>query len=250
MSMPRGAAIVYPKDAAHIVTFGDIFPGAVVVEAGVGSGALSLSLLQAIGETGSLTSFERREEFAEIAAANIEGYFGEPPANHRIVVGDLVEALPSAFSAGEVDRVVLDMLAPWECVEVVAEALAPGGVVVCYVATVTQMSRLVEAIRHHGGFTRTESFETLVRSWHVEGLAVRPDHRMVAHTGFLVTSRRLSPGIVPPRPQRRTKPEFDDSDTEVWTPGAVGDREQSEKRLRRAVRDAEALADNARRRGE
>ena len=250
MSMPRGAAIVYPKDAAHIVTFGDIFPGAVVVEAGVGSGALSLSLLQAIGETGSLTSFERREEFAEIAAANIEGYFGEPPANHRIVVGDLVEALPSAFSAGEVDRIVLDMLAPWECVEVVAEALAPGGVVVCYVATVTQMSRLVEAIRHHGGFTRTESFETLVRSWHVEGLAVRPDHRMVAHTGFLVTSRRLSPGVVPPRPQRRTKPEFDDSDTEVWTPGAVGDREQSEKRLRRAVRDAEALADNARRRGE
>ena len=250
MSMPRGAAIVYPKDAAHIVTFGDIFPGAVVVEAGVGSGALSLSLLQAIGETGSLTSFERREEFAEIAAANIEGYFGDPPVNHRIVVGDLVEALPSAFSAGEVDRVVLDMLAPWECVEVVAEALAPGGVVVCYVATVTQMSRLVEAIRHHGGFTRTESFETLVRSWHVEGLAVRPDHRMVAHTGFLVTSRRLSPGIVPPRPQRRTKPEFDDSDTEVWTPGAVGDREQSEKRLRRAVRDAEALADNARRRGE
>jgi len=250
MSMPRGAAIVYPKDAAHIVTFGDIFPGAVVVEAGVGSGALSLSLLQAIGETGSLTSFERREEFAEIAAANIEGYFGDPPANHRIVVGDLVEALPSAFSAGEVDRVVLDMLAPWECVEVVAEALAPGGVVVCYVATVTQMSRLVEAIRHHGGFTRTESFETLVRSWHVEGLAVRPDHRMVAHTGFLVTSRRLSPGVVPPRPQRRTKPEFDDSDTEVWTPGAVGDREQSEKRLRRAVRDAEALADKARRRGE
>ena len=247
MSMPRGAAIVYPKDAAHIVTFGDIFPGAVVVEAGVGSGALSLSLLQAIGENGSLTSFERRDEFAEIAAANIEGYFGEPPTNHRIIVGDLVEALPSAFKSGEVDRVVLDMLAPWECVDAVAEALAPGGVIVCYVATVTQMSRLVEAIRHHGGFTSTDSFETLVRSWHVEGLAVRPDHRMVAHTGFLVTSRRLSPGVVPPRPQRRTKPEFDDSDTEVWTPGAVGDREQSEKRLRRAVRDAEALADNARR---
>ena len=123
MSMPRGAAIVYPKDAAHIVTFGDIFPGAVVVEAGVGSGALSLSLLQAIGETGSLTSFERREEFAEIAAANIEGYFGDPPANHRIVVGNLVEALPSAFTSGEVDRVVLDMLAPWECVDAVAEAL-------------------------------------------------------------------------------------------------------------------------------
>ncbi len=250
MSMPRGAAIVYPKDAAHIVTFGDIFPGAVVVEAGVGSGALSLALLQAVGETGSVTSFERREEFADIAASNIEAYFGDKPTNHRIIVGDLVESLPSAFAAGEVDRVVLDMLAPWECVDAVAEILAPGGVMVCYVATVTQMSRTVEAIRHHGGFTRTESTETLVRGWHVEGLAVRPDHRMVAHTGFLVTSRRLSPGVVPPKAQRRTKPEFEDSDIETWTPGAVGDREQSEKRLRRAVRDAEALAENARRLGE
>ena len=250
MSMPRGAAIVYPKDAAHIVTFGDIFPGAVVVEAGVGSGALSLALLQAVGETGSVTSFERREEFADIAASNIEGYFGEKPANHRIIVGDLVESLPDVFGAGEVDRVVLDMLAPWECVDAVGEILAPGGVMVAYIATVTQMSRTVEAIRHHGGFTRTESTETLVRGWHVEGLAVRPDHRMVAHTGFLVTSRRLSPGVVPPKAQRRTKPEFEDSDIETWTPGAVGDREQSEKRLRRAVRDAEALAENARRLGE
>lgn len=250
MSMPRGAAIVYPKDAAHIVTFGDIFPGSVVVEAGVGSGALSLSLLQAVGPSGSVTSFERRDEFAQIAAANIEGYFGEKPANHRIVVGDLVESLPNEFSPGEVDRVVLDMLAPWECVDAVAEALTPGGVVVCYVATVTQMSRTVEAIRHHGGFTRTDAFETIVRGWHVEGLAVRPDHRMVAHTGFLITSRRLSPGVVPPKPQRKTKPEFDDVDIETWTPGAVGDREQSAKRIRRVQRDAEALADNARRLGE
>jgi tRNA (adenine57-N1/adenine58-N1)-methyltransferase catalytic subunit len=241
---------VYPKDAAHIVTFGDIFPGAVVVEAGVGSGALTLSLLQAAGESGSVTSFERRDEFAQIAAANIEGYFGATPANHRIVVGDLVESLPNEFAPGEVDRVVLDMLAPWECIDVVAEALTPGGVVVCYVATVTQMSRTVEAIRHHGGFTRTDAFETIVRGWHVEGLAVRPDHRMVGHTGFLITSRRLSPGVVPPRPQRKTKPEFDDVDIETWTPGAVGDREQSAKRIRRVQRDAEALAENARRLGE
>ncbi len=250
MSMPRGAAIVYPKDAAHIVTFGDIFPGSVVVEAGVGSGALTLSLLQAVGESGSVTSFERRDEFAQIAAANIEGYFGANPANHRIVVGDLVELLPTAFAAGEVDRVVLDMLAPWECVDAVADALTPGGVVVCYVATVTQMSRTVEAIRHHGGFTRTDASETIVRGWHVEGLAVRPDHRMVAHTGFLITSRRLSPGVIPPKPQRKTKPDFDNVDIETWTPGAVGDREQSAKRIRRVQRDAEALADNARRLGE
>jgi tRNA (adenine57-N1/adenine58-N1)-methyltransferase len=240
--MPRGAAIVYPKDAAHIVTFGDIFPGAVVVEAGVGSGALTLSLLRAVGQTGSVTSFERREEFATIAAANIESFFGENPDNHQIVLGDLVAELPGQFGPDSVDRVVLDMLAPWECVDAVAEALVAGGVLVCYVATVTQMSRTAEALKAHGGFTNIEHFETLVRGWHVEGLAVRPDHRMVAHTGFLVTARRLSPGVVPPS-TRRNKPEFDDADVEAWTPGAVGQREVSAKRLRRAVRDASAVRD-------
>ncbi len=242
MSMPRGAAIVYPKDAAHIVTFGDIFPGAVVVEAGVGSGALTLSLLRAVGDRGSVTSFERREEFADIAAANIESFFGEKPSNHRIVVGDLVEQLPSHFATDSVDRVVLDMLAPWECVDAVGEALVAGGVFVAYVATVTQMSRTVEALKAHAGYTNIEHFETLVRSWHVEGLAVRPDHRMVAHTGFLITARRLSPGVVPPT-TRRNKPEFDDADVEAWTPGAVGQREVSAKRLRRALRDATAVRD-------
>lgn len=249
MSMPRGAAIVYPKDAAQIVTFGDIFPGAIVVEAGVGSGALSLALLRAIGSEGHLTSFERREEFAEIAGSNIAGFFGGAPDNHRIVVGDLVESLPAEFEPGTVDRVVLDMLAPWECVDAVGTALAAGGVVICYVATVTQMSRTVEAIRHHGGFTDCESFETMVRGWHVEGLAVRPDHRMVAHTGFLVSARRLTDGVVPPK-ARRSKPEFDDADIETWTPGAVGDRESSPKKLRRVARDAAALAESTRREGE
>lgn len=249
MSMPRGAAIVYPKDAAQIVTFGDIFPGATVVEAGVGSGALSLALLRAVGDSGTLVSFERREEFAEIASANIAAFFGEAPRNHRIVVGDLVESLPTQFEAGSVDRVVLDMLAPWECIDVVGTALVAGGVLVCYIATVTQMSRTVEAIRHHGGFTDCDSFETMVRGWHVEGLAVRPDHRMVAHTGFLVTARRLTDGVVPPK-ARRSKPEFDDADIESWTPGAVGDREASPKKLRRAARDAAALAEISQREAE
>ena len=237
MSMPRGAAIVYPKDAAQIVTFGDIFPGAIVIEAGIGSGALTLSLLRAVGESGSVTSFERRAEFAEIAQANIASFFGETPATHSVRIGDLVDELPKTFSAGEVDRVVLDMLAPWECVDVVADALVAGGVVVCYVATVTQMSRTVEALRQHSGFTNIEQFETLVRGWHVEGLAVRPDHRMVAHTGFLITARRLTDGTIPPR-TRRNKPEFDDADIEAWTPGAIGQRESSAKRLRKATREA------------
>lgn len=244
MSMPRGAAIVYPKDAAQIVTFGDIFPGAIVVEAGIGSGALTLSLLRAVGESGSVTSFERRAEFAEIAQANIASFFGETPATHSVRIGDLVDELPKAFSAGEVDRVVLDMLAPWECVEVVADALVAGGVVVCYVATVTQMSRTVEALRQHSGFTNIEQFETLVRGWHVEGLAVRPDHRMVAHTGFLITARRLTDGTIPPR-TRRNKPEFDDADIEAWTPGAIGQRESSAKRLRKATREAVSNRDIA-----
>jgi tRNA (adenine57-N1/adenine58-N1)-methyltransferase len=237
LSMPRGAAIVYPKDAAQIVTFGDIFPGAVVVEAGIGSGALTLSLLRAVGESGSVTSFERRAEFADIAQANIASFFGETPSTHALQIGDLVDELPKAFAAGEVDRVVLDMLAPWECVDVVADALVAGGVVVSYVATVTQMSRTVEALRQHTGFTNIEQFETLVRGWHVDGLAVRPDHRMVAHTGFLITARRLTDGTVPPR-TRRNKPEFEDADIEAWTPGAIGQRESSAKRLRKATREA------------
>lgn len=244
MSMPRGAAIVYPKDSAQIVTFGDIFPGAVVVEAGIGSGALTLSLIRAVGDSGSVTSFERRAEFAEIAEANIASFFGEAPATHRVVIGDVVDELPRTFGKGEVDRVVLDMLAPWECVDVVADALVAGGVVVCYVATVTQMSRTVEALRQHAGFTNIDQFETLVRGWHVDGLAVRPDHRMVAHTGFLITARRLTDGTVPPR-TRRNKPEFDDADIEAWTPGAIGQRETSAKRLRKAVREANSNRDIA-----
>ena len=125
MSMPRGAAIVYPKDAAQIVMQADIFPGAVVVEAGVGSGALSLSLLRAIGPVGRLVSFERREDFAQVARGNVETFFGETPDTWNVVVGDLADALPAEFPAGTVDRVVLDMLAPWECMDVVADALTP-----------------------------------------------------------------------------------------------------------------------------
>ena len=245
MSMPRGAAIVYPKDSAMIVTFGDIFPGAKVAEAGIGSGALTLALLRAVGESGTVVSIERREEFAEIAKANLEGFFGEYPQNHEIQIGDLEDRLPKIDT--EFDRVVLDMLAPWDCVDAVAGALVPGGVVTCYVATVTQLSRTVEAFRNQGSFTSIESMETMVRGWHVEGLAVRPDHRMVAHTGFLMTARRLSDGTVPPKPLRKSKPDFDEADIEIWTPGAVGARESSPKKLRKTLRNAKEIAENAKR---
>ena len=251
MSMPRGAAIVYPKDAAQILSQADIFPGAVVVEAGVGSGALSLWLLRAIGATGRLVSFERREEFADVAKANVETYVGESPATWEVVVGDLVEALPEAVAPASVDRVVLDMLAPWECIDVVADALTPGGVVLCYVATATQLSRVAEFIRSTGLFTEPDANETMVRGWHVEGLAVRPDHRMIAHTGFLLTARRLAPGAVAPEQKRRaSKSSYGDEDVELWTPGAVGDRQITDKNLRKRVREAQKAADGVRQAGQ
>lgn len=248
MSMPRGAAIIYPKDAAQILALGDIFPGATVVEAGVGSGALSLWLLRAIGENGALTSFERREEFAAVARGNVASFLGADPENWSVIVGDLVEALPASTAAGSVDRILLDMLAPWECIEACADALTPGGVLVCYIATVTQLSRVAEAIRSSGLFTEPDSSETMVRGWHVEGLAVRPDHRMVAHTGFLLTARRLAPGVVLPQLKRRaSKTDFSDEDVELWTPGALGERSASNKRVRKAARAAQTAAEHARR---
>jgi tRNA (adenine57-N1/adenine58-N1)-methyltransferase len=204
VSMPRGAAVVYPKDAAQIVAMADIFPGAVVVEAGVGSGALTCSLLRAVGPGGRVSSYERRQEFADVAAQNVDQFFsGRHPA-WALTVGELVEAM--AEEPGTVDRVVLDMLAPWECVERVADALTPGGLVCAYVATTTQLSRTVETIRAHGGFTEPRPWETLVRDWHVEGLAVRPGHSMVGHTGFLLTARRMAPGETVPVKKRRPAP--------------------------------------------
>lgn len=202
VSMPRGAAVVYPKDAAQIITMADIFPGAHVVEAGVGSGALTCSLLRAVGPQGRVTSYERRPDFAEIARRNVAAFFGGDHPCWDLVVGDLATDLAER----EVDRVVLDMLAPWECVSRVGDALLPGGLVCGYVATATQLSRLVETLREHDGFTEPEAWESLVRGWHAEGLAVRPEHRMNGHTGFLVTARRLAPGVSTPRRSRRPSP--------------------------------------------
>jgi tRNA (adenine57-N1/adenine58-N1)-methyltransferase catalytic subunit len=199
LSMPRGAAVVYPKDAAQIVAMADVYPGARVLEAGVGSGALTCSLLRAVGDGGHVYSYERREDFAKIAAKNVETFFGAGHPAWTLTVGDLV----SALRPDEVDRVVLDMLAPWECVDAVSKVLVPGGVLICYVATTTQLSRTVETIREHGRFAEPAPFETMFRSWHVEGLAVRPDHRMVGHTGFLVTARRIADGVELPVRRRR-----------------------------------------------
>ncbi len=199
LSMPRGATIVYPKDAALIVGFADIAPGTHVLEAGVGSGALTISLLRAVGHEGSVDSFERRDEFAEIATKNVHEYFKGEPSNWSLTIGSVQDADRNK----KYDRIVLDMLSPWECVELADEVLHPGGVFLAYVATTTQLSVTDEAIKSSGRFTEPESSESLVRGWHHEGLAVRPDHRMIAHTGFLIQARRLAPGVSAPLRRRR-----------------------------------------------
>lgn len=207
VAMPRGAAVVYPKDAALIVMGADIFPGATVLEAGAGSGALSCALLRAVGATGHLISYERREDFASIARRNVESFFGQPHPAWDLRIGDLVASLADRpIASGTVDRVILDMLAPWECVAAVAELMIPGGVLCCYVATTTQLAETIETLRAHTGFTEPEATESLVRAWHVEGLAVRPGHAMVGHTGFLIMTRRMAPGVAAPLRKRRPAP--------------------------------------------
>lgn len=209
LAMPRGAAVIYPRDSATILIEGDIFPGATVLEAGVGSGGLSSYLLRAIGTDGKLFSIERRADFAANAASNIESFFGAKPANWTIEVGDLQEYENPELVQG-VDRIILDMLAPWECTDKVFEFLKPGGVLVAYVATTTQLSKTVELLRLEQRWTEPRAFETLTRGWHLEGLSVRPEHRMVGHTGFLLTTRRLADGVAPFK--KRSKP----------APGAYG----------------------------
>ena len=200
LSMPRGATIVYPKDAAMIVGAADIAPGSRVLEAGVGSGALTITLLRAVGPSGSVDSFERRDDFAQIATKNVTEYFRGVPENWSLSVGSLQDEVDREK---KYDRIVLDMLAPWECVEMAQEVLDPGGVLLAYVATTTQLSEMAETIKNSACFTEPESTETIIRGWHHEGLAVRPQHRMIGHTGFLIIARRLAPGVTAPLRRRR-----------------------------------------------
>jgi tRNA (adenine57-N1/adenine58-N1)-methyltransferase len=200
MSMPRGAQVIYPKDAAQIVHEGDIFPGARVLEAGAGSGAMTCSLLRAVGPSGRVISYEIRDDHAEHAARNVETFFGGRPDNWELVAGDVAE-----FGGVQVDRVVLDMLAPWEVLEAVSAALVAGGVLIVYVATVTQLSRTVEALREQQCWTEPRAWETLQRFWDAVGLAVRPQHAMRGHTAFLISARRLAPGALTPKLAVRRK---------------------------------------------
>ena len=184
---PRGAQVVYPKDQAMIVGLADVAPGLVVVEAGAGSGALTSALLRAVGPEGHVHSFELRDEFADVAERNVAARFGGHPTTWTLHRGDVVEGLAST----PCDRVVLDLLEPWAVLPAATEALHPGGILLAYTPTVPQVMRIREALDATPGWGLAATVETLVRGWHVDGLAVRPDHRMVAHTAFLTTARRL-----------------------------------------------------------
>lgn len=237
VTMPRGAAVIYPKEVGQILIWCDIFPGARVLEAGVGSGALSIGLLRMIGETGRLWSYERRQDFADIARGNVAWFFGTNPADPHpaweVRVGDLVETLAAQQSTAddpsEVDRVILDMLAPWECIDAVAERLVPGGVLCCYVATTTQLGRTMDTIRAHGGFVEPWASETIQRDWHAEGLAIRPGHGTSSHTGFLVFARRLAPGVTAPLKRRRPAPGAYGPDYTGPRPAGMPDIDNSEE---------------------
>jgi tRNA (adenine57-N1/adenine58-N1)-methyltransferase len=222
LSMTRGATVIYPKDAGQILAQADIYAGARVVEAGAGSGALTCWLLRAVGESGLVVSYERRSDFAQIARQNVERYFGGPHPAWQLVTGEF-PADGSGPPGDDFDRMVLDLLAPWEHAGTAAAWLRPGGLACCYVATTTQLSRAVEALRAQGNFDEPAAWESLQRGWHVDGLAVRPEHRMVGHTGFLVTARRLADGVTAPprrrRPAKAAHPEVPETDREI-DPGA------------------------------
>lgn len=224
VTMPRGAAVIYPKDAAQILVQTDIFPGARVLEAGVGSGSLSLHLLRAIGPGGRLYSYERRADFAQIARRNVEAFLGAPHPAWEVRVGDLVETIGDE----PVDRAILDMLAPWECVDAVAGVLVAGGMLCCYVATATQLGRTMDTLRAHGGFTEPAASELSLRQWHAEGLAIRPGHATTGHTGFLIFTRRLAPGVTAPLRRRRPAPGAYGPDYSGPRPPGVGVQEPAE----------------------
>ena len=192
LKMPRGAQVIYPKDLAIITIWADIYPGARVFEAGVGSGALTMALLRAVGDRGCVVSYDIREDFAATASKNIERFMGKVP-NHFLQIRDAYEGIEigEGISAWQFDRVVLDIPEPWRVVPHAAHALRIGGLYLSYVPTVPQVMQTVQALEESKVFTLVQNFETLLRTWNVKGRSVRPDHRMVAHSGFITVARKI-----------------------------------------------------------
>ena len=225
LSMPRGATIIYPKDAMAIIGLADIQPGHKVLEAGAGSGAMSLWILRAISESGQLDSFEIRAEFAQIASDTVKNFdlsqgLNSKRTNWKLNVGDI----KGMKFANDYDRAILDMLDPWDAIDAVASALRPGGVLAIYVATATQIQKTISSIKKSNKFAEPETIELIVRNWHHEGLAVRPVHRMIGHTGFITVVRRLALDAKP-LPRRRRPGKGEDSEIS----GSIETDNESEK---------------------
>jgi len=190
-NLPRQAQVIYPKDIGPILLWGDIYPGATVIEVGAGPGALSMALLRAIGPAGRLVSYEARADFAEMAQRNVLQFHGPTP-NWTVKVADAFAGIEER----NVDRLTMDLAEPWRLLPTAGDALRAGGLILAYVPTVLQVKQFVDALRAHGGFGAIQTFESLIRFWHVKNLSVRPEHRMVAHTGFIVVARRLAESVI------------------------------------------------------
>ena len=233
LSMPRGAQIMYPKDIAEVIQLGDIRPGMHVLESGGGSGAMGINLLEAVGETGSLTTIELRPEFAHICEANATVFYGRRPEWWDLRVGDF-DSVAATLGGHSFDRIVLDMLDPWNRIEQAHRVIRPGGVLVAYITTTTQLSRMAEAVRESGQWTEPQMQETIERTWKAQGLAVRPNHQMIGHTGFLLVTRAMADGVAALRKkQRATKDVY----TDVDDMEDLELRDISDRKVRKVIRD-------------
>ncbi|KFI65976.1 tRNA (adenine-N1)-methyltransferase [Bifidobacterium cuniculi] len=245
LSMPRGAQIMYPKDIAQVIQLGDIRTGMRVLESGAGSGAMSMNLLDAVSPEGELTTIELRPEFAKVAEANAAIYFGQRPQWWDLRTGDF-DSVAAGLPEHHFDRIVLDMLDPWNRLEQAWRVIAPGGVLTAYVTTTTQLSRLAEALRESGQWTEPMVQETMERSWKAQGLAVRPDHQMIGHTGFLVIARAMAPGYEAlrkrERPTKDTTTDIDELSAEQRADELeeLELRDISDRKLRKVLRDLDA----------
>lgn len=205
LNMRRHANIIYPKDAAPLLMWADINPGDTVIEGGFGSGGMSMALLRAIGSTGRLITYELQQSAANAAAKNVAAFFGAPPPNHTVHIGDIY----AGITEREVDRIVLDVPEPWMVIEPAAEALRDGGILASYVPTTLQLQAFALAIRAHPAFATTECMEVMLRTWHVTAESVRPHSQMIGHTGFLAFTRRSArprPAVDPPAATDEAEP--------------------------------------------